>query len=329
MSLDWRLALQECAALVDREMPRVLGDLEPASLREATLHYPNLGGKRLRPALAMMGCEAAGGKREDALHAGIAVELVHNFSLVHDDIMDRDDTRRGQPSVHVKFGEPAAILAGDALFAKAFEALGLSPLPAETEVAMLHELAVATRKLCEGQQRDMELQSSTAAGPKDYFDMIYGKTGRLYECAARLGGLAARATAQRVEALARYGRSLGRAFQVRDDILGVTGDEQKLGKPWGSDVRNGKRTLILLLALERARGRDLELLERAVGDAQAGKEEVEAVVEVFRRTGALDEAQREALAAVREAIEALQALPGSGARATLEELARFSAERDH
>jgi geranylgeranyl diphosphate synthase type I len=327
--MDWRQALQECAGLVDREMPRVLGDLEPATLRAAAMHYPGLGGKRLRPALAMLACEAAGGKREDALYAGIAVELVHNFSLVHDDIMDRDELRRGQPAVHVKWGEPAAILAGDALFAKAFEAVDLAPVGADLKAAMLHELAVATRKLCEGQQRDMELQAAVGASPAEYFEMIHGKTGRLYECAARLGGLSARAPTARVDALATYGKALGRGFQVRDDVLGVVGDEAKLGKPWGSDVRNGKRTLIYLTALQRAQGADAEALRSTVGNAEASKAEVERVVQAFRSTGALDEAQRLGRAAAAEAIAALRALPASGARGALEDFARFSVEREH
>lgn len=327
--MEWQAAVKECAALLDRELPRVLADLEPRSLREAAEYYPKLGGKKLRPALAMLACEAAGGKREDALHAGIAVELVHNFSLVHDDIMDRDSTRRGQPAVHVKWDEATAILAGDALFAKAFEALDRAPVPAEQKAAMLHEVALATRKLCEGQQRDMELAKDPKATPQAYFDMIYGKTGRLFEAATRLGGLSARADAKRVEALAAYGKGLGRGFQVRDDVLGLTAPEEKTGKPWGSDVRNGKRTVIALLALERAKGPDAAVLRTRLGDHTATKEQVEDVIAVFRHTGALDEAQRLAVQASQEAITALQALPKSGARDALENLARFSVERDH
>lgn len=328
-NVSWQDAIKECAALVDRELPRVLGDLEPQSLREAVSYYPSLGGKKLRPALALLACEAAGGKREDAVYAGIAVELVHNFSLVHDDIMDQDSMRRGHPSVHIKWDEPTAILAGDALFAKAFEALDRAPVPAEQKVMMLHELAVATRKVSEGQQRDMELAKDPKATPQAYFDMIYGKTGRLFEAAARLGGLSAKADAKRVDALATYGRCLGRGFQVRDDVLGLTASEEQMGKPWGSDVRNGKRTVIALMALQRAKGKDLEVLRTHLGDHTATREEVEAVIGVFRSTSALDEAQRLARLAADDAIAALQALPRSGARDALEQLARFSVERDH
>ena len=314
----WEAALKACAAQVDAELPRVLGDLQPASLRDAVRYYPDLGGKRLRPALAMLACEAAGGRREDALHAGIATELVHNFSLLHDDIMDQDATRRGHPSGHVKYGAPLAILAGDALFAKAFEVLHLAPAPAEAKVQMWHELAVASRVLCEGQQRDMELEQARDARPQDYYDMIYGKTGRLYECATRLGGLAARAGPAQVEALATYGRALGRGFQVRDDILDVAGDPKKRGKPWASDVRRGKRTIILLLARERAKGADAALLDRVVGHLDASDADVRRVVDLFQASGALDEAQR-----------ALQGFAPSEARGALEALARFSVEREH
>jgi geranylgeranyl diphosphate synthase, type I len=327
--MDWQASLKECAALVDQALPGVLRDLEPANLREAAMYYPSLGGKRLRPALAMLACEAAGGKREDALYAAIAVELVHNFSLVHDDIMDKDATRRGQPSVHVKWDEPTAILAGDALFAKAFEALDLAPAPAEQKVAMLHELALATRKLCEGQQRDMELAQSKAATPEDYYGMIHGKTGRLFEAATRMGALSAKASPARVETLSAYGKGLGKGFQVRDDVLGLIAPEEKTGKPWGSDVRNGKRTVILLLAQQRAEGKDAETLRATVGNAKATKAEIEQVIAVFRSTGALDEAQAQARTAADQAIQALQALPAGGARTALEQLARFSVEREH
>lgn len=326
--MDWQVAMKEYAALVDKAMPKVLADLEPKALREAALHYPNLGGKRWRPGLAMLSCEAAGGKAEDALHAGIAVELVHNFSLVHDDIMDGDAKRRGAPTVHKKWDTNTAILAGDALFAKAFEAIDLAPAEAERKAAMLHELAIATRKLCEGQQRDVEMPAQKHATPQDYFEMIHGKTGRLYECAARLGGLASGASGERVEALAAYGRAFGRAFQVRDDVLGVAGDARKTGKSVTRDITNGKRTIILLTAMERARGKDAALL-RKVAAQRAKASEAKRVLAVFKATGALDEAQRHAQAAAQEAVDALKALPPSGARDALAKFAWNSVEREH
>jgi geranylgeranyl diphosphate synthase type I len=326
--MAWPQALQDCAAAVDRELPRVLADLQPPGLREAVQYYPSLGGKRLRPALAMLACEAAGGQRGDAILPGIAVELVHNFSLVHDDIMDQDAQRRGSPSAHERFGQPTAILAGDALFAKAFECLALSPANAEAKSAMLAELARASVALCEGQQKDMELERAAQASAAQYYDMIQGKTGRLFECSTRLGALAAHAPAERVEALATYGRELGRAFQVRDDILDIVGDPQLRGKPFGSDVRRGKRTILLLAALERARGKDAELLQRVAGSAHASDAEVRQVIDLLRALGAIDAAQREADRAANAAQGALRSLQGSAARASLEELARFSAARD-
>lgn len=325
--MAWEEALKECAALVDREMPKLLHDLEPRSLRDAVLYYPALGGKRLRPALAMVACEAAGGKREQALHAGIATELVHNFSLVHDDIMDQDEQRRGSPSAHVKFGIPAAILAGDALFAKSFEVIGLGPGQGQQKAAMVHELAVASRVLCEGQQRDMELETASDATADDYFRMIHGKTGRLFECATRLGGLASGAPHDTVEALALYGRHLGRAFQVRDDVLDIVGDPKHRGKPYASDVRRGKRTLLYLLAKERAKGADAETFRRVVGNLEASDADLARAVEAYRKTGAVDDAQLAAQDAAREAVRALAPLPSSNARNALEALAKFSAER--
>ncbi|MCA1812687.1 MAG: polyprenyl synthetase family protein, partial [Halobacteriales archaeon] len=189
-------------------------------------------------------------------------------------------------------------------------------------------LSRASIVLCEGQQKDMEMEQASQASPAMYYDMIHGKTGRLFECATRLGALSAHAAQPRVDALGMFGKELGRAFQVRDDILDITGDPQLRGKPFGSDVRRGKRTILLLTAQDRAKGKDAELLQRLAGNLEASDDEVRQVMRFFEASGAIREAQREADRAASAAREALRSLPASEARSALEELARFSATRD-
>ncbi|HVL87383.1 MAG TPA: polyprenyl synthetase family protein [Candidatus Thermoplasmatota archaeon] len=315
------------AKLVEERLGKVLSDVEPASLGEAVRHYPLAGGKRFRPALAMAACEAVGGTADAALPLACAVEMVHNFSLVHDDIMDRDPVRRGLPAVHVKFGEPAAILAGDTLFAVAFEEIARLRCPPAVRVDILADFARATRVLCEGQQMDMEF-AGREVGREEYLEMIYRKTAALYETAARNGALCGGGSHAAVEALSAYGRAFGMAFQVRDDLLGVVSTEKKTGKPKESDIRNGKRTLILLTALQNADDEQRALLESTVGNANATPARVARVHEIFLETGAVDDAVKLTERYHQEAVEALEPLPANPAREFLVRLAEHAGRRE-
>ena len=331
-----KAALESHRRLVDEALAGCFDGIEPAPLRDATRWYPDAGGKRLRPVMALLACEAAGGTPQDALPVALAVELVHNFSLVHDDIMDRDDTRRGRPTVHRKWDEPMAILAGDVLFARAFEVLARIPAPAAHQEAS-RLLSAAIRRLCEGQAMDVLFERQPAVQAQDYLRMIHGKTAVLFEAACHGGALCATAPTPRgpagaagpaeggakarapgpAQALSRYGEAFGMAFQVADDLLDVTADSATLGKPWGSDVRAGKRTLLVLATLERADGSDRKRFLDVLGRQDAGDADVREAVEVMRRCGALAHAEAVRDAYAREAADALAALSPSPARAHL------------
>src|SRR5438552_11288121 len=273
MELD--RVLGERRKLVDAALAETFTDVVPPHLREAAAWYPDAGGKRLRPVMAMLACEATGGRSEDALPIALAVELVHNFSLVHDDIMDRDATRRGRATVHVKWDEPTAVLAGDVLSARAFEVLArIEDAGAHREAAAL--LSHAVLQLCEGQALDMAFERRSDVTPEEYLDMIRGKTAVLFEAATRGGALASRRRTPEAErALTEFGLAFGMAFQIADDLLDVTSDAKTLGKPWGSDVRAGKRTLVVLDALHH--GARLP----ALGRRDASDAEVRATVDAI------------------------------------------------
>lgn len=320
-------AMHGLKAAFDASLVGAFDQISPAPLREATRWYPDAGGKRLRPVMAMLACEAAGGKADEAMPVALAVELVHNFSLVHDDIMDKDDTRRGRPTVHKKWDEATAILAGDVLFARAFEVLAQIPDAAAHRDASLL-LSEAIRRLCEGQALDVLFEKQEKVTTQDYLDMIRGKTALLFEAAARGGALAApRHDASAISSLSVYGECFGMAFQVADDLLDVTGDSKTLGKPWGSDIRAGKKTILVLDALERATPPQERVLREALGRAAATEAEVRAAVDVLDATGAIAAAEKLRDAYARRADQALHALPASPAREHLRELNEWARSR--
>ena len=313
---------------IDHALSAAFDQVSPAPLREAARWYPDAGGKRLRPVIAMLACEAAGGTAEDALPVAMAVELIHNFSLVHDDIMDRDATRRGRPTVHTKWDEATAILAGDVLFARAFEMLSAIPdAAAHRDASRL--LSEAIRRLCEGQALDMLFERADDVTIQSYLDMIRGKTALLFEAAARGGALAApRHPPSAVSALSIYGECFGMAFQIADDLLDVTAESQKLGKPWGSDIRAGKRTILVLDALERGGPEQQAALRRALGRGDASDAEVRAAVGALRASGAIDSAEKLRDAYAARADAALEALPKTEAREHLRALNAWARTRE-
>ena len=328
---------------IDAALATAFDQVSPPPLREAARWYPDAGGKRLRPVMAMLACEAAGGGGEVSLPVALAVELVHNFSLVHDDIMDRDATRRGRPTVHMKWDESTAILAGDVLFARAFEVLSAIPDAASHRDAS-RLLSEAIRRLCEGQALDMLFERDEHVTTQAYLDMIRGKTALLFEAAARGGALCVRRgsdashdaanilappghTAEAVSALSVYGECFGMAFQIADDILDVTGDTKTLGKPWGSDIRAGKRTILALDTLERATPEQARVLRAAFGRADASDAQVQEATRAMRESGAIGSAEKLRDAYAMRADAALGSLPKTEAREHLRALNEWARTR--
>lgn len=249
--------LQEKAGTVNEEINNLLPEnIEPKKLTEASRHLIEAGGKRLRPALALTASEAVGGKARNAVKTAAALEILHTFTLVHDDIMDQDDFRRGVETVHESWDEPTAIIAGDALFAKVFEALGENAkeegLSADKIIQLFDIVSKTSFRICQGQTLDMGFEKRKKVKESEYLDMVEKKTGTLIEASTKTGALLGGGTEEEIEALGEYGRLTGIAFQIHDDLLGVAGDQEKVGKPIGSDIREGKWTFLAVHAFQEA-----------------------------------------------------------------------------
>jgi len=325
---------------VDAVIFELLPQEEPKNLYEAARHYPLAGGKRVRPFVVLRAAEAVGGDPEKALCPAAAVEFIHNYSLVHDDIMDMDELRRGRPTVHKLWGVNMAILAGDLLFSKAFEAVAKADVGPEKKVRILDVLVRTSNELCEGQARDIEFETKDRVTVDEYLKMISGKTGALFDGSAEIGAIVGTDREEYIRALSKWGRNVGIAFQIWDDVLDLIADEEKLGKPVGSDIRKGKKTLIVSHFFQHANEEDkaefLKVFGKYAGDAKGDAlihdkkvmEEVARAIELLRKYGSIEYAAKYAKNLVREANEALKVLPESEARKDLELLAEFLVERE-
>lgn len=231
----------------------VMATLPPEVLEPAQYHLGLLPGARpgkaLRPALTMLLGQALGAAEESALPLAVAVQLVHDFSLLHDDIVDGDRSRRGQPALWVRDGMPSALNTGDALLTAAFCVISAADLPSHTSTRAVAQLGGATLEMVGGQQADIAATGAVPASLPQYLEMVERKTGALMGAAAGLGAIAAGAPSPTVAACERFGRTLGVAFQLRDDVLGVFGDSAETGKPVGNDLLRGKQGLPMVLAL--------------------------------------------------------------------------------
>ena len=331
------------ASAVDWFVYTELGRGAPKSVYDAALYLYRSGGKRVRPFVVMATARMLGGLEAEtaALPLAAAVELFHNFTLIHDDIMDQDDFRRGVPTTHRVYGIDFAILAGDLAYALSYKAIslagrfGLSAQAISRAYGVLTEAAV---RVSEGQAYDMSFEKEKYVDYNDYLNMIYLKTGALLEASAKMGAIASMDLAGGdkkwdiiVEKMGSYGKFVGLAFQIRDDILGVFGDPQVTGKPRYNDLIRGKKTLLVLYAYKHASDEDRRLLEKVLERRLEGsEEELEKIADIIRSTGALDYAQklaRQYSEIAIEIVDSIEPVDEDAARA-LKELARFVVERN-
>ncbi|MDI6708259.1 MAG: polyprenyl synthetase family protein [Candidatus Thermoplasmatota archaeon] len=320
--------IKSIVKLVNKELNAGLKFRGPSELYNAAKWLIKAGGKRLRPVLALLSCEAVGGKKENALPFAVALELVHNFTLIHDDIMDKDEFRRGVKTTHIVFGESTAINAGDALFALAFETLSSLEIDDKKVKELVAEFSKTIRELAEGQQLDLNFEKRKVVTPKEYFKMVELKTSRLFELATKGGAVIGNGSKAQIEALAQYGKYLGLGFQIWDDFLGVAGDPKKTGKPVGNDLRTGKKTLIIAHGISKLKGKDRKYLLKILGDEKATKVEVERAIELLKEISSLDYARDVAITFASRAKQALNAISASEAKAALELIADYSVGRD-
>ncbi len=316
-------ALQNKARLVDEAIPKFLPITPPDELYRAMRHLLDAGGKRLRPSALLLASEAVGGKPENLLPAALAVELVHNFTLVHDDIMDDADLRRGLPTVHKKWGVSRAIISGDALFSKAFEILSCAKSEPSQIVESIELLSKTSTDICEGQWMDMNFATRKDVTEEEYIRMVEKKTAVLFAAAVKIGAILSGANRDVSRALWDFGCRTGVGFQIYDDVIDLITPEEILGKAQGGDIIEGKRTLIVIHALSR--GATIE----ALGKSNATRSEVSAALTALKDSGSIDYAMNKALSFVEEGKSALKVLPESEAKKILIGLADYMVARKY
>ncbi len=268
----------------------------PKKLYDAAGHLIVNGGKRLRPYMVIRSCQILGGKSSTAMIAASAVEMVHNFTLVHDDIMDNDEMRHGVPTVHKKFGMPIAILAGDVLFSKAFQIISESKLSPNANTHLISRLAKACVDVCEGQLLDIKMADEKRIPTEaEYITMIGKKTAALFDVSCAMGAICATNKPKDISNLSDFGRNLGIAFQITDDLIGVMGDPKVTKKPVGNDLREGKKSLPILMAIKLAKGNEKKIILKAFGNSKISKKDLNKAVEVIRSLGIEEKVRNQAL----------------------------------
>ena len=326
MNLKEKLAIK--AKPINKALEEYLKIREPKKLYKASAHIPLAGGKRLRPVMAMITCDMVGGNSEKAIPFAVALETIHNFTLVHDDVMDDDDLRHGVDACHTVYGLSTAILAGDTLFAYAFEMITDCDVEDSVKADLVKNVAYVVRKIAEGQQMDINFEEEETVDAKEYLEMIRLKTSILFGAAAYGGAKIGGTTEEEARELEMMATNVGLGFQIWDDYLDATASEKVLGKPSGSDIRQGKRTLLVIEALNRASSNDRERLIEIL-DSKNTDKEIEEAVKIMEKCGALDECHKQANGYLEGARKTLSNYPESEARQLFEELLEYMVTRGH
>ena len=306
-------------AQVDRVIARRLDTGVPL-VAEVSRYIISAGGKRLRPALLLLMTGALGYTGEQRFNLAAVVEFIHTATLLHDDVVDESTLRRGRATANESFGNPASVLVGDFLYSRAFQMM----LDAD-DMRVMQILAEATNVIAEGEVLQLMNMHDATLDEAAYVRVIQSKTAKLFEASTRLAAVLAGSTAEVETACATYGQALGTAFQVIDDVLDYAGDASETGKNLGDDLREGKTTLPLIVAMQRANAEESALIRGAIeaGDTS----QLAAIVDIVRRSGALDATRDAAAREAQRAIEALAGLPQNSYSLGLLQLAAQLLER--
>lgn len=316
-------SIEQLQNIINKAIAETKYTAKPAELYEPISYLMRLGGKRMRPVLVLVSTELFGGDVLKALDAAIGIELFHNFTLMHDDIMDKAPLRRGNPTVHVKWNESAAILSGDVMFVEAYK------LMIQVDDSILRKVldifSDTASGVCQGQQADMNFEKRDQVSLEEYIEMIRLKTAVLLAGSMQIGALIGGAEKEQADLLYEFGENLGLAFQLQDDILDVYGDPEKFGKQVGGDILADKKTFLLIKARELARGESASELAKWLNRPDVLPDnKVDAITSIYNSLGVRKLAEAEMENYVRKALNALDKIIVENSR---KELLRGFAEQ--
>ena len=295
---------------IEQQLKSINWNIAPEELYQPIGYALESGGKRIRPMLILMACELFGGTRNEALPAALAIEVFHNFTLLHDDVMDCADVRRGRPTVHRKWDTNTAILSGDAMMIKAYEFL--QQLPSDKLLAVLPIFTETALQVCEGQQYDVNFERCEEVSIDNYFEMIRKKTAVLLAAALKIGAIVGGATETDAQNLYNFGIEIGLAFQLRDDYLDAFGDEKTFGKRIGGDILVGKKTFLLITALHRADNELRTKIKQTLADHRLPDDEkIATITATYQQLGVPKICEEQVNARYQQALAALKQISGA------------------
>lgn len=312
---------------------------EPTILYKAAAHLIKHGGKKLRPFMVIRTAQMLGGTAQSAIPAASAVEMIHNFTLVHDDIMDNDDMRHGVPTVHKKYDKSLAILAGDVLFSKAFQTVSTAAIATKqtkktnqkssnNNSKLISRLATACVQVCEGQVLDIKMgQAKKIPTQSQYITMISKKTAALFDVSCAMGAICANASQKDITNMSQFGKNLGIAFQITDDLIGITGDPKITQKPVGNDLREGKKSLPIVLAINKADKHEKKVILKCFGNPKSTKKELHTAIQTIANLGIEKTTRKHALKYASAAQKSLQKYKATPAKKDMISLLDFVVKR--
>jgi geranylgeranyl pyrophosphate synthase len=318
--------------LIEEEIGKYINaDMTPTELYAPLADLMARGGKRVRPAICMIACEAVGGDQKKAIKTSAAIEMIHNFTLVHDDIVDGSDMRRGKKCLHHIYGLDLTINAGDGLFSRSYELLyhNFEVLKPEKSLEIFGLLSTSVTRICEGQAMDISWSKNRRwdITKEDYFEMLKRKTGILISTSCECGAIIGDASGEQREALKAFGMDIGKAFQIQDDVLNLQGDEEDYGKEIGGDINEGKRTIIVIDTLEKCSPEEKRQLIGILDKESNSPNEIKEALDILKRYGAIERASKMAEELVAKAKKRLDSIPDNHGKEILLALADYFIQR--
>lgn len=322
--------IEQYKGLVDAELERFLPRMgDPSEFYGSVWELLDRGGKRFRPGLTFLACESVGGRQEEAVSAAAAVELLHNMTLIHDDIEDESELRRGKPCIHKIYGIPTAINAGDAMLIKVFEIANSSEIPLERCNRLVTLIAKRAYDITWGQAYEFNLWKKSRFTEEEVIRLLRFKTGALTGLATEAGAITAGASDNQSRSLREFGETVGIAFQIVDDLLNVIGQEEKYGKEIGGDIREGKKTILAAHLLKMANSADKKTFKRLLGKSSIKKFEIKKTILLYQKYDCMEYAKTRADFYLQKALRYLDILPPTVAREHLVQIARFLISRSY